>query len=190
MKLQFIALLFVFFCVCLMLTACTVSQGQVIPAETAVTFMVHGDPHEQEAFAAVVEGFHATAPHVEGSPVRVDLIGLPSAEDFLTRLTTDFAAGAPPDIFLLNYRRLAQFYNRGAVEPLGPWIADSEKIAEDDFFAVAMDAFRNSQGTVVCIPQNISSQVVYYNRDLFDAAGHPYPQADWTWEDFRRTAAP
>lgn len=161
---------------------------ETFPIETVVTFMVHGDPHEQDAFEAVIADFHATSPKLDGSPIRVEMIGLPSISDYLTRLTIDFAAGAPPDVFLLNYRRLAQFYNRDAVEPLGPWIADSDQIHEDEFFPVAMDAFRNSQGTVVCIPQNISSQVVYYNQDMFDAAGLPYPAADWTWDDFRQTA--
>lgn len=188
MKQPSVTLGFVSLCVCLLLSACAAPREDPTPAETVVTFMVHGDPYEQEAFEAVIESFHATVPHVDGSPVRVELIGLPSASDYLTRLTTDFAAGAPPDVFLLNYRRLAQFHNRDAVEPLGPWIAESEHIEEEAFFAVAMDAFRDSQGTVICIPQNISSQVVFYNRDLFDAAGHPYPASDWTWEEFRRSA--
>lgn len=28
-----------------------------------------------------------------------------------------------------------------------------------------------------------------YNQDLFDAAGLPYPSADWGWEDLERAAA-
>jgi multiple sugar transport system substrate-binding protein len=40
----------------------------------------------------------------------------------------------------------------------------------------------------MCIPQNISSLVVYYNADLFDAAGVPYPADDWNWDDFVATA--
>ena len=36
----------------------------------------------------------------------------------------------------------------------------------------------------MCLPQNLSSLVVYYNRDLFDAAGVPYPEAGWTWAEF------
>ncbi len=64
----------------------------------------------------------------------------------------------------------------------------SDKLQEADFFDIALDAFRDSSGTLVCIPQNISSQVVYYNKDIFDAAGLPYPAADWSWEEFRQTA--
>ncbi len=40
----------------------------------------------------------------------------------------------------------------------------------------------------MCIPQNISSLVVYYNEDLFDEAGVPYPEDDWTWATFLDTA--
>jgi multiple sugar transport system substrate-binding protein len=25
---------------------------------------------------------------------------------------------------------------------------------------------------------------MYYNKDMFDAAGVTYPTADWTWDDY------
>ncbi len=157
-------------------------------SELTVTFMVFGDPHEQDAFTSVIERFHASAPQIDGIDVRVELTALPSKSDYLTRLTTDFAAGEPPNVFLLNYRRLAQYHNRGALEPLGQRIATSDTIREADYFSVALDAFRDSSGTLVCMPQNISSQVVYYNQEIFDKATLPYPAKDWTWADFRQTA--
>jgi len=40
----------------------------------------------------------------------------------------------------------------------------------------------------MCIPQNISSLVVYYNNDLFDAAGLAYPADDWDWDEFLSAA--
>ena len=30
--------------------------------------------------------------------------------------------------------------------------------------------------------------MVYYNKNLFDAAGIAYPTADWTWDDFTEDA--
>lgn len=36
----------------------------------------------------------------------------------------------------------------------------------------------------MCIPQNMSSPVIYYNKNLFDAAGVAYPADDWTWDEF------
>ena len=43
-------------------------------------------------------------------------------------------------------------------------------------------------GKQQCLPQNISSLVVYYNRDLFRKAGLSDPAANWTWPQFVATA--
>jgi multiple sugar transport system substrate-binding protein len=178
------------FCLAWVATGCTLipeaaTTGAPAAAgePTTVSLLVSGGPAEQAAYQAVVDSFNAGQ-----SEVRVEMGAVASTGDFITRLTTDFAAGSPPDVFLMNYRRLAQFYNRGAVEPLGPLMEQSSALNPDEFYSEALDAFRDSQGTVICIPQNISSQVVYYNKELFDQAGLAYPAPDWTWEEFRQTA--
>ncbi|NJN53534.1 MAG: sugar ABC transporter substrate-binding protein [Anaerolineae bacterium] len=56
-----------------------------------------------------------------------------------------------------------------------------------DFFEPTIAAFQLDE-ELWCIPQNISSLVVYYNQDLFDAAGLPYPAAGWTRDDFLTAA--
>jgi multiple sugar transport system substrate-binding protein len=50
-----------------------------------------------------------------------------------------------------------------------------------------MEAFQ-FDGTQTCLPQNISSLVVYYNKDLFREAGLEFPQAGWSWKEFTDTA--
>ena len=99
---------------------------------------------------------------------------------------TSRRARRPTSIFL-NYRRFASFADRGVLEPLGPRLAASSVIQASDFAEPAMYAFR-FQGDLVCMPQNVSSLVVYYDKDLFDAAGLAYPAAGWTWDDFLTTA--
>lgn len=159
------------------------------PAQpTTVTFAYFGDPAEQAAFISLVEGFHATAPQSDGVPIRIETIAVPSQADYLTRLTTDFAAGTPPDVSLFNYRRMAQYYNRGALEVLDGRAQASRALDIHNFYPAALDAFRNRAGKLVCLPQNISSQVVYYNKELFDAAGLAYPVSGWSWQEFRQTA--
>ncbi|MGH2543378.1 MAG: ABC transporter substrate-binding protein [Ardenticatenaceae bacterium] len=73
------------------------------------------------------------------------------------------------------------------LEPLGPYLAKSTVISEEDFYTETLEPFRYN-GQLMCIPQNLSSLVVYYNKELFDAAGVPYPSDDWTWEEFLETA--
>jgi multiple sugar transport system substrate-binding protein len=75
----------------------------------------------------------------------------------------------------------------GVLEPLAPYLRRSEVISESDFFSTAIEPFR-WRGRLMCIPQNLSSLVVYYNQDLFDAAGIDYPSDDWTWDEFLSTA--
>ena len=37
-------------------------------------------------------------------------------------------------------------------------------------------------------PDRAGAMVLYYNKDLFDAAGVDYPTADWGWNEFRAAA--
>jgi multiple sugar transport system substrate-binding protein len=149
---------------------------------TEVRFMVFGDPAERDAYFALVEAFETDHPEID-----VVITHIPSPREYRTRLATEFAAGNPPDITLMNFRRYASFAAAGQLEPLGQYLDDSDLISADMFFPITIDAF-NWQGEIMCIPQNISSLVVYYNADLFAAAGVPEPADDWTWGEFLATA--
>ncbi|HEX7878093.1 MAG TPA: sugar ABC transporter substrate-binding protein [Candidatus Eisenbacteria bacterium] len=149
---------------------------------TTISFMIWGDPVEKQAYDQLVSSFHAGHPDI-----LVDLIHVPNQNLYIQRLTTDFVAGTPADVFLLNYRRMAPFAAKGRIEPLDSRLKKSALIHEDDFYREAMEPFR-WDGKQMAIPQNISSLVVYYNRSLFAAAGIPYPKPDWTWDEFIATA--
>lgn len=147
-----------------------------------VSFMVSGDPAERQAYLNLVDSFHQTHP-----AIHVELTHIPSPRDYRTRLATEFASGNPPDISLWNYRRYASFVANDLLEPLGPLLKNSDLIQAEDFYPITIEAF-TWDGEIICIPQNISSLVVYYNQDLFDEAGLPYPADDWDWDDFVETA--
>jgi multiple sugar transport system substrate-binding protein len=156
-----------------------VAQAQG-PSE--VSFMVFGDPAELAAYRSLEAAFEAEHPDIT-----IELIHVPDQGDYRARLGADFAAGDPADVTLINYRRYAPFAAMGVLEPLGRYLRGSDVIAEDDFYDVAIEPFK-FRGELMCIPQNVSSLVVYYDKDLFDAAGVPYPEAGWTWDDFLTTA--
>lgn len=80
------------------------------------------------------------------------------------------------------------FVARLAVEPVGKRLAGSRVIDQGDIYPVALDAFRDRAGVVQCVPQNVSSLVVYFNVDAFRRAGLPRPAPDWTYDDLLRTA--
>jgi multiple sugar transport system substrate-binding protein len=142
-----------------------------------ISFLVFGEPEELRAYRSVITSFRKVEPDVE-----VNLVEASDREDLIARLATSFAGGSPPDLFLLNYRFYGQFAARGVLEPIEDRLEASSAFEPEDFYPQALDAFRFG-GELTCLPQNISSLVVYYNRDLFRKARLPEPKADWTWDD-------
>lgn len=160
----------------LLLTSCSSTDAEDI------SFMVFGDPAELAAYEALVEAFEES-----NTEISISLQHVPSQGDYRQRLAAGFSGGEPPDIMLINYRRFGTFASQGGLVPLTDYLENSEVISAKEFFPVALESFQWN-GELWCIPQNISSLVVYYNRDLFDEAGIPYPEADWRWSDFLETA--
>jgi multiple sugar transport system substrate-binding protein len=151
-------------------------------ASGPVSFMVFGDPGEIAAYQTLVDAFKATRPEID-----VELITVPDQGDYRQRLGADLAAGSPADVVLINHRNQAAFSAKGQLEPLSARLRASSLVDAADFYPQATAGF-TWKGELMCIPQNISSLVVYYDRDLFDAAGLAYPEAGWTWDDFLATA--
>ncbi len=147
-----------------------------------VSFMVFGDPAEKAAYQELATSFMAKRPDIE-----VKITHIPGQSDYRKRLATDFAAGAPADVTLINYRRYAGFAAKNVLEPLGPYFEKSTVIKATDFYEEAILPYM-WKGTLTCLPQNLSSLVVYYNKNLFDEAKLAYPSDDWTWDDFVSTA--
>lgn len=150
--------------------------------EGPVRFLVFGDPEELAAYRTLVRAYEEQDPDAD-----VELVEASDRSDLIARLSTSIAGGSPPDVFLINYRFYGQFASKGALEPLDGRIDESEQLALDGFYPQALDAFR-WRGEQLCLPQNISSLVVYYNRGLFRRFGVAEPRPGWTWNELVATA--
>lgn len=144
----------------------------------SIRLLVFGDPAELESYRTMIRAFEKNEPGIG-----VELVEASDRDDLIARLSTSIAGGSPPDLFLMNYRFYGQFAARDALEPLEPYIEDSDVMSLDDFYPQAVNAFR-WDGRVTCLPQNLSSLVVYYNRDLFEQFGVPEPTDDMPWTQF------
>lgn len=151
-------------------------------ASGTVTFSVSGDTAEKEAYGKIVAAFNGRQ-----SRVVVNLSHIPSASDYVKRLTADLAAGTPPDIALMNYRRFGAFFARGAFAPIAPYLAASSALQQSAFYPEVVSAFTRN-GQLIGIPQNASSLVIYYNKNLFQQAGIALPKNDWKWDAFLAAA--
>lgn len=131
---------------------------------------------------ALIEVFEAENPGIEIEYTTADF------GSYFTKLQTDFAAGNPPDVFELNYENFVTFASRGTLLDLGPYIAASEAIGADTFYPAALNAFAY-EGAQLGLPITFSTVMLFYNKDLFDAAGVEYPTIEWTWDDVLAAAA-
>lgn len=101
---------------------------------------------------------------------------------YFTKLQTDFAAGTSPDVFELNYENFVTFASRGTLRDLRDEMAGSSLVKDDTFYPAALDAF-SYDGAQLALPITFSTVLLFYNKDMFDAAGVGYPTDDWTWDD-------
>lgn len=148
----------------------------------SITIQVSGEPDETAVYDLLLEAFEKQHPEIDGQ-----IVPVAKKSDHITKLVTSFAGGNAPDVFLLNFREYSQFVTRTAVLPLGERLAGAG-IDVADYHQPSIDAF-TFDGDLQCMPQNISSLVVYWNKAVFQAAGVAPPEAGWTWNDFRRAAA-
>ncbi|MGH3736921.1 MAG: ABC transporter substrate-binding protein [Micromonosporaceae bacterium] len=162
----------------LVLVATLAACGGSEAGTDGIRLQVSGEPEETAVYQAMVNAYTKKYPDR-----KVELVRVASKGDHLARLSSAFAAGNPPDTFLINFREYAQFVARGALRPVEPGL----KLDLDAYFPQPVEAF-TYRGALQCMPQNISSLVVYYNPAVFKRRGVPVPAAGWGWKEFAETA--
>ncbi|HWQ59635.1 MAG TPA: extracellular solute-binding protein [Candidatus Fimivivens sp.] len=98
-------------------------------------------------------------------------------ETYRDDLLKAFAEGNGPDIFLIRSSWLPLFKN--LIAP-APSYETTEKEFHDSFVDVAADDLV-VEGKVYGVPLSVDSLALYYNKDLFNAAGITTPPS--TWDD-------
>ncbi len=109
----------------------------------------------------------------------------PYADGFDQKLVAAFGAGDPPDVmYMWNF---PQYFT--SLMPLDELLA--RDAAEIDLEDIPAALFNNTMvnGATYGVPSGFTTYVIYYNKDLFAAAGVEQPQPGWTWDDLREKAA-
>lgn len=136
---------------------------------------------EQRLENAYVHRFAAARPGV-----RVSLTPASNAAEYRDQVLTSIAAGAPPDVFLLDNIDIPAFAAAGVLLNLQPYVRRAG-VSLEAFEPRVLEIFRRGD-TLLAFPKGYTPIVLAYNRDVFDRAGVPYPPVDWTWEEFLAVA--
>lgn len=75
---------------------------------------------------------------------------------------------------------------QGVLENLDTYIANSNYDLNDYWPGLLESA--SYAGSVYGFPRDIGVDILYYNKDIFDAAGVAYPDDTWTWTTFMDAA--
>jgi len=173
MKRQLLALVGIAGASALVLSACSAPAEESGPVTITYSNFISNDGNEDN-LQTIIDAFEDENPEIT-----VEVTTLPYA-DYGTALQTDLAAGTAADVFDLEYANYAEFQANGVLAPI-------EVAAPDAYRQSLLEAY-STDGTSYALPSSFSDVVLYYNADLFDAAGLDYPTNDWTWADEQAAA--
>lgn len=151
-------------------------------AQTQVEFWHAFSGNNGDAVGELAEMFNASQSDYEIVPVYTG-----NYTEGTQRLTAAIAGGTAPGLVMLEITRYGLFADRGALEPLQPMIdaAGPELIKRIRPFALEASRYL---GESYVIPFNVSTPVMYYNKDMFRAAGLDPETPPRTWDEVTETA--
>lgn len=113
---------------------------------------------------------------------------LMSATEYWPKLRIRGNQGNLPDIFGMSSGSLEEWAEDGLLGNLDEYInSDNTK---EEIYTNLLDSTKSISGGehYYALPFALVTTNLYYNKDMFDAAGISYPTDDWSWDDFRSAA--
>lgn len=150
------------------------------PAEpTTLRLAVSLTPQELETFQAAITELDASHPewNIE--------LELTPQQGVVEKISTQLAAGNLPDVTRVAGLFAQQWIRQDAFLDLTPLV--QEESIDESFYPGPLAQFR-WQDRLYGIPDTAAPDVVFYNKDMFDAAGLDYPTDEWTHDDMRQAA--
>ncbi len=112
----------------------------------------------------------------------VDLQLLPY-DQYWPRIDLAYGSKTPYDLYYFDVQAYGH-YKAGLLANLQPYFDIAPELSNADEYPVKLyDAWRFDGSNLYGNPENLQVLALYYNRDLFDAAGVPYPDETWTWDN-------
>ena len=176
----FMLLLTFIFAVSFVLTGCggnNKSSGNGNDKKVTIKFSMWDTLDENASF---IKAFEEKYPNIN-----IELVNIP--EDYSQKINSMIIGGTAPDVILTWEVDLPRFAESGAIEPLDNYIDKTDAFKMDDFIP-AVDNLNNTSDKVYGLPWCYATELLYYNKDMFDAAGVEYPNENWTWSDFEEAA--
>ncbi len=148
--------------------------GRNAPAPSKLTLSFWGFDDDELVLRKVIQNFQKKYPYITVEYTQID------AQNYEETLVNKIAEGTGPDIFMLPSTSIVK--NRDKIYPLPQ---ESVAISARDFNSTFVDGMYQdlvgSDGTIYGLPLFIDTPVLFYNKDILNAAG--IAQIPTNWED-------
>ena len=109
----------------------------------------------------------------------------PVAGDYVAKLLTMMAGDSAPDVFFIAADQYRAFQKRNVLLDITDHM--NQELNIDEFIPLVQEKMLIGDRVYGISSCNVSP-LMFYNKDLFDAAGLSYPPSDpdkaWTWDEF------
>jgi multiple sugar transport system substrate-binding protein len=125
----------------------------------------------------LVAPFEAQFPNI-----KIENSAVAGFDAYWQKIQTLYATGQAPDVYAMSVGVEWDFANEEKIIDIDDRVkADMPK---DDYFQSSLPMLRypDPSGRLYAFPFQWVCSVLYYNKDLFDKAGAPYPDETWTYE--------
>ncbi|MDD3410659.1 MAG: sugar ABC transporter substrate-binding protein [Eubacteriales bacterium] len=159
---------------CLSLSCVTLASAEV---SGSIRFSTWGSVAEKEINEAVIAAFEAEHP---GCTVELEYI----PESYTQKIDTEFIGGDAPDVIYGHPHYFVSWASNDLLMNLDELFEENHDFFYDEKFSTSMYDMLTYDGHHIGTINGHDTFLLYYNKDLFDAAGVAYPSDEWTWEDF------
>lgn len=143
---------------------------------TEVTFAMNAIANEIPGWTAAVD---AANKQLAAKNIRIKIQNIPAAgwTEYYQKNIAQMAAGRPADIGRVAESLMPVIVSKGQAVDL------TDRVKELDMSQYFEKTFQNAavrDGRTYGVPSGVYYMLLFYNKDLFDQAGIPYPSGDWT----------
>ena len=151
-----------------------------VAEEKQVLTVVAWDANTTPYLVAQEKAFEEAYPNIDLQYIDV------ASQDYAIKAGSMLSGNDTSDVFMVKeISDIVNWHAQGFAEPLTPFI---EKDSYDLSGFVGMEANYAFEGAQYALPFRSDFWVLFYNKDLFDAAGVAYPTNDMTWDAYAELA--
>lgn len=155
------------------------APATIDPDTTANLTLAYWDKNQTGTVTANIKSFNEKYPKVKVTT------NLTAYADYWTKLKTQAQGNEMPDVLWMNGPHIQLYASNGMLASLDG--LTSQGIGWGNYPKALVDLY-SFDGTHFGIPKDFDTIGVFYNKDIFKAAGVAEPKAGWTWDDFHQKA--